>query len=142
MLDPIEATLALQAIDPPVVLHDVRINEISTAAEDRPPLRWRTAALDVYDGRRWAPDLVLRPIGRRLNAPAPDTISATVTFEDDDLQLVPLPGAPVVVDAAIETDDDRTIVRLADRPLDDEQYVVTARVEPTVAQADRSDRRP
>ncbi len=135
ILDPIEATLALQAIDPPVVLHDVRINEISAAAEDRQPLRWRTAALDVYDGRRWAPDLVLRPIGRRLNAPAPDTISATVTFEDDDLQLVPLPGAPVVVEAAIETDDDRTIVRLADRPLDDEQYVVTARVEPTVTQA-------
>jgi len=135
VLDPIEATLALQAIDPPVVLHDVRINEISTGAEERPPLRWRTAALDAYDGRRWAPDLVLRPIGRRLNAPAPDTISATVTFEDDDLQLVPLPGAPVVVDAAIETDDDRTIVRLADRPLDDERYVVTARVEPTVTQA-------
>ena len=135
VLDPIEATLALQAIDPPIVLHDVRITEISTAAEDRPLLRWRTAALDVYDGRRWAPDLVLRPIGRRLSAPASDTMSATVTFEDDDLQLVPLPGTPVVVDAAIETDDDRTIVRLADRPLDDERYVVTARVEPTVAQA-------
>jgi hypothetical protein len=135
LLDPIEATLALQAIDPPIVLHDLRINEVSTAAEDRPLLRWRTAALDVYDGRRWAPDLVLRPIGRRLSAPASDTISATVTFEDDDLQFVPLPGAPVIVDASIETDDERTIVRLADRPLDDERYVVTARVEPTVAQA-------
>jgi transglutaminase-like putative cysteine protease len=135
VLDPIEATLALQAIDPSIVLHEVRIEEISTAAEDRPLLRWRTAALDVYDGRRWAPDLVLRPIGRRLNAPAPDTISATVTFEDDDLQLVPLPGAPVVVDATIETDDARTIVRLADRPLDDDRYAVTARVEPSVSQA-------
>ena len=135
ILDPIEATLALQAIDPPVVLHDVRINEVSAAAEERSLLRWRTAALDEYDGRRWSPDLVLRPIGRRLSAPAPDTISATVTFEDDDLQLVPLPGAPVVVEAAIETDDDRTIVRLADRPLDDEQYVVTARVEPAATQA-------
>ncbi len=136
ILDPIEATLALQAIDPPVVLHDIRITEVSAAAADRPPLRWRTAAMDAYDGRRWAPDLVLRPIGRRLNEPAPDTVAATITFEDDDLQLVPLPGAPVVVEAAIETDDERTIVRLADRPLDDEIYAVTARVEPPVSAAD------
>lgn len=138
VLDPIEATLALQAIDPPIVLHDIRIDDVSPAAQDRPLLRWRTAALDSYDGRRWSPNLVLRPIGRRLSEPANDTIAATITFEDDDLQLVPLPGAPVVVDASIETDDQRTIVRLADRPLDDETYAVTARVEPPVSRANGS----
>ncbi len=135
LLDPIEATIALRAIDPPIVLHQVRITQTGSEAENRPPVRWRTAALESYDGRRWAPDLVLRPIGRRLSDPAPDTISATITFEDDDLQLVPLPGAPVVVDASIETDDERTIVRLAERPRDNQQYAVTARVEPDVSAA-------
>jgi transglutaminase-like putative cysteine protease len=135
ILDPIEATLALQAIDPPIDLHEIRITETDDEASDRRPLHWRTAALEVYDGRRWAPDLVLRPIGRRLSGPAPDTITASITFRDDDLQLFPLPGAPVVVGAAIETDDGRTLVRLVERPLDDEQFLVTARVEPAVEDA-------
>lgn len=135
VLDPIEATLALQALDPPIELHDIRITAIDDDAVGRPPLRWRTAALENYDGRRWVPDLVLRPIGRRLGPAAPDTVTATITFEDDDLQLVPLPGAPVVVDAPIETDDERTLVRLINRPLDDERFLVTARVEPSVVDA-------
>ena len=46
ILDPIEATLALQAIDPPVDLHEVAVTDISSDAEGRSLLRWRTAALD------------------------------------------------------------------------------------------------
>ncbi len=136
LIDPIEATLALQAIDPPIDLHGIRIEATGPALGTRDPLRWRTAALTGYDGRVWSPDLTLRPIGRRLGPPADDTISATITFLDDDLQLVPLPGAAVTIDADIETDQDRTIVRLADRPVPDEAIAVTSRVEPPTSESD------
>ncbi|MEP4650469.1 MAG: hypothetical protein ABJ314_09820, partial [Ilumatobacter sp.] len=136
LIDPIEATLALQAIDPPIELHEIRIDSSGPGLGAREPLRWRTAALTGYDGRVWSPDLTLRPIGRRLGPPADDTISATITFLDDDLQLVPLPGAAVTIDAAIETDQGRTIVRLADRPEPDEAISVTSRVEPPTSESD------
>lgn len=129
LLDPIEATLALQAIQPPIDLHEIGITQSSAPA----PLRWRTAALTDYNGRRWSPELTLRPIGRRLDASSPESISATVSFLDDALQLVPLPGAPIVVDATIETDADRTIVRLVDRPTDGDSYSIESRVEPSIA---------
>lgn len=136
LLDPIEATLALQAIDPPIDLHGIQITGFGPDIGDREPLRWRTAALVDYDGRLWSPDLSLRPIGRRLGPPADDTISASITFLVDDLQLVPLPGAAVTIDSSIETDPARTIVRLADRPLPDEVIAVTSRVEPSILESD------
>jgi hypothetical protein len=111
LLDPIEATLALRALDPPVELHMV------TATDgDALPARWRTAALTSYDGRRWSPSLTLRPIGSTLGAASEPTIEADISFLSDNLTLVPLPGPPVAVDAAVETDADRTVVRLAERP--------------------------
>ena len=110
LIDPIEATLALAAIDPPVPLLSIEVDT------DDVPRRWRTAALSEFDGQRWEPALTLRPIGRRLAPSGPDDVTGAVTFLDDDLQLVPLPGAAVTVDARIETDPDRTLVRLVDRP--------------------------
>lgn len=136
LLDPIEATLALQSIDPPIDLHEIRIERPDDEPATRTPLQWRTAALVDYDGRRWAPDLTLRPIGRRLGPPAADAVSATVSFLDDDLQLVPLPGSPITIDADIETDPGRTIVRLIDRPSGDESIAITARLEPNLTGAD------
>ncbi len=136
LIDPIEATLALQSIESPIDLYGILVDESGPALGSGVPLRWRTAALTGYDGRMWSPELTLRPIGRRLGPPADDTLSATITFLDDDLQLVPLPGAPVTIDAAIETDQDRTIVRLADRPNTDEAISVTSRVEPPTSESD------
>lgn len=136
LLDPIEATLALEAIDPPIDLHGISIEETGSELGARQPVRWRTAALVDYDGRVWTPDLTLRPIGRRLGPPADDTIVASITFLQEDLQLVPLPGAAVTIDSTIETDPDRTIIRLADRPSRDEAISVTSRVEPVVAESD------
>ncbi len=92
LLDPIEATLALRNLDPPVDLH------VATAVDDGAlPVRWRTAALTDYDGRRWSPDLTLRPIGSTLGPAIEPTIDAEVSFLDDNLTLVPLPGPPVEV---------------------------------------------
>jgi hypothetical protein len=136
LLDPIEATLALQAIAPSIDLHEIQIDEFGPGIGARDPVRWRTAALVDYDGRVWTPDLTLRPIGRRLGPPADDAISASITFLDDDLQLVPLPGAAITVDASIETDTARTIVRLADRPSTDDVIELTSRVEPLIVESD------
>jgi transglutaminase-like putative cysteine protease len=111
LLDPIEATLALRDLDPPVDLH------VATATGDSAlPVRWRTAALTDYDGQRWSPGLTLRPIGSTLAPAIEPTIDADVSFLDDNLSLVPFPGPPVFVGAAVETDAERTVVRLAERP--------------------------
>ena len=130
LLDPIEATLALRELDPPADLH------VATSADDSPlPLRWRTAALTSYDGRRWSPSLTLRPIGSTLGPALEPTIDAQVSFLDDNLTLVPLPGPPVEVDAAIETDPDRTVVRLAERPTPGDVIDVVANVPATAGDA-------
>lgn len=129
LLDPIEATRALRDLDPAVDLHVV------TATDDALPLRWRTAALADYDGRRWSPSLTLRPIGSTLGPAVEPTIDAQVSFLDDNLTLVPLPGPPVEVDADVETDPERTIVRLADAPLPGDVIGVVANAPATAADA-------
>ncbi|WP_148288759.1 transglutaminase family protein [Ilumatobacter nonamiensis] len=133
VIDPIEATLALQTIEPPIELHDIAV--IDSTEDDRIPHLWRTSALSRYDGRRWSPSVVLRPIGRRLSGAEREFIEYTVTFENDDLRLFPLPGAPIVIDAPTETDEDRTLVALVDRPVLGEQYPVTAHVDPDTEDA-------
>ncbi len=131
LLDPIESTLALRGLDPVIDLH--QISAIDTAGRAL-PIRWRTAALSDYDGQRWTPALTLRPIGRRLAPESADQISVEITFLDDDLSLVPFSGAPVTVDAPVETDLDRTVVRLAERR-DDSPLAITAEIAPTMADA-------
>lgn len=126
LLDPIEATLALRDLDPPIDLHVVTPNDGGSL-----PLRWRTAALEDYDGNRWTPELTLRPIGRTLGPVTGPTVDADISFLDDDLSLVPLPGAPVTVDARVETDADRTVVRLLDRPTVGDIVPVVANRAPT-----------
>lgn len=124
LLDPIEATLALRSLDPSRDLHVAESDEAL-------PVRWRTAALTNYDGRRWSPDLTLRPIGSTLGPAIGPTIAAQVTFLDDSLTLVPLPGSPVEVGADVETDPDRTVVRLAERPTEGDVIDVVANTAPT-----------
>ncbi len=130
LLDPIEAILALQAIDPPEALYRVEL----TAGSQQIPTRWRTVAVDSYDGRRWVADLTLRPIGRRLSTGVVADVAGTITFLDDTLQLVPLPGTPITVDALIETDADRTVVRLVDRPVDETTVSFSSDVAPSVGE--------
>lgn len=128
ILDPIEATLALRRLDPARPLYEVQ-------SQGAIPDRWRTAALGNYDGQRWTPSLTLRQIGRRLSTAEADTIDYRLRFLDDDLTLIPLPGTPVTIDAPIETDPDRTIVRLTERASPSNPIAVTSTVSPTVASA-------
>jgi hypothetical protein len=110
LLDPIEATLALRSIDPPTDLY-----QVTTESGINLPDRWRTAALNDYDGQRWTPALTLRPIGRRLTPDTSDMFMFDLAFLDDGLTLVPFPATPITIDAPVETDSDRTVVRLAER---------------------------
>lgn len=128
LLDPIEATLALRDLDPPIELHTLEGSQ-----DDALPTRWRTAALESYDGQRWSPTLTLRPIGRTLGVATNESIEVDIRFLNADLQLVPFPGAPIAVDALIETDQDRTVVRLIERPGAADVIAVTANLAPSSA---------
>ena len=72
LLDPVEATVALQALDPPEELYDVAV------LDGDAPRRWRTAALRDYDGQRWLPDLTVRPIGEQLGSTDRETVTAAI----------------------------------------------------------------
>jgi transglutaminase-like putative cysteine protease len=134
LLDPIEASRALRNLDPAITLH-----VIENVGDDGPlPTEWRTAALDDYDGRRWTPDLTLRPIGRTLGEASESVVEANVSFLDDNLTLVPLPGPPVAIDVDVETDDDRTVVRLPRPPVPGTVVGLAANVSPTFEDATRT----
>ena len=130
LLDPIESTLALRALDPPEVLH-----RVTPSGDQALPVRWRSAALENYDGRRWTPNLTLRPIGTILGPVTGPVVDAGISFLDDNLSLVPLPGAPVSIDAEVETDAERTVVRLIDTPSPGDEIGVVSNVAPTTADA-------
>lgn len=109
-LDPIEAVEALRAIEPAIDLYRVSV------AADPLPARWRTAAVDEFDGDQWRTEAVLRPIGRRLGPSSGRTEDVAIEFLTDDLDLVALPGAAVTVDGSVETDVARRIIRTVERP--------------------------
>jgi transglutaminase-like putative cysteine protease len=111
ILEPIEAMLAIRDIDPPRPLYRIEGNDVGRVS------RWRTAALEEYDGRRWAPAVTIRPLGRTLGPVTGETVRVDVYFLDDDLALLPLPGSPVTIEALVQTDTDRTVVRI-DEELD------------------------
>jgi hypothetical protein len=133
LLDPIEATIALRNLEPVVSLHAIEPADPTALPPGGLPTRWRTAALSDYDGRRWTPTLTLRPIGGRLGPVTGDTVSVSVSFDVDDLSLVPLPGAPIQIDAPVDTDVDRTVVRLVDRPEAGQVVNLVANVEAEAA---------
>ncbi len=120
LLDPIEAAVALRQAEPALDLF--RVEDRSTLTGPSLPARWRTAALDTYDGQRWVPRLTLRRIGDRLglpSTPSPDVappIRYDLTLLTDDLDVLPFPGRPLSVDRDVETDLDRVAVRLTERP--------------------------
>ena len=130
LLDPIEATLALRDLDPPIDLY-----RAMPLAGRSLPLRWRTAALENYDGRRWSPGLTLRPIGTTLGPVNGPVISADVSFLDGALSLVPLPGDPISVGAVVETDPERTVVRLAEPPEPGDEVRIVTNVAPSLNDA-------
>ena len=144
VLDPIEASVALRRAEPPLELFE--ITDRSTVVGRALPARWRLAALDVYDGQRWVPQVTLRPIGERLGlAPPlepgdPPPITYDVTFLTDDLDLVPFPGRPLAIDLPVETDVERVAVRLRTTPSPGTTARVTSLVAPSAVTVEGPDR--
>ena len=95
------------------------ISTPSTLDGDTMPARWRTAAVDTFDGEQWRTAVTLRPIGRRLGSGGDRTRDVEVEFRTDDLDLVPLPGAAVTVDGPVETDAGRRWYAPPSGPLPD-----------------------
>jgi transglutaminase-like putative cysteine protease len=141
LLDPVEETVALHNADPSIDMF--RITDRSTLVGPSLPARWRLQALDVYDGQRWTPGLTVRPIGTTLGlnpTPRPDLappIQFDVELLSDDIDLVPLPGEPLSVDTGsstgVETDLDRTVVRLTQPPKEGLTISASAVVAPGTA---------
>lgn len=127
VLDPVETAIALRDLDPPIVLHRIEGEDL--------PLRWRSAAVGNYDGRRWTPSLTIRPIGGTLGPATGPTIGSSITVVEPTLVLVPQPGAPVSIDAEVETDAERTIVRLVRRPDPDDPIGLVSNVAPSTSDA-------
>ena len=143
LLDPVEEMVALRRADPEFDMFD--ITDRSALIGPSLPTRWRLSALDQYDGQRWLPAATLRPIGSRLGLPTPANpdlappITYDVTIRTDDTSLVPLPGRPLEFDGGddevIETDEQRTVVRLVETPEPGMTAQVSAEVAPTDAAA-------
>ncbi len=128
MLLPLEAIGGLRLTDPAFDLYSV---EQSTGGVSR---YWRLGVLTEYDGNTWKPETELRPIGPVLSIDSPgDPIAATVTFLSDDTRLVPVPGTPVRAAGKLETDETRSVVRLAARPSVGDSLIVEAVPFPTRA---------
>ena len=143
LIDPLEATVAMRAAQPPIDLF--RVTDRSELIAQSLPIRWRLAALDTYDGQRWVPSVTLRPIGRQLGIAAPSAPDAvppmryTIDVLTDDLDVVPFPGPPLTIEAAVETDRDRTVVRLTERPRPGTSIDASANVAATQSTASASD---
>lgn len=139
IVDPVEAIVALRTVDPPISLFSLA--DRSTLIGQSLPARWRTAALDGYDGQRWVPRFTLRPIGGRLGfaSPAspdrPPPIRYEIEFLTDDFELVPFPGRPISVSADVETDVDRVVVRLDEPPVPGRRVQAFSEIEPGAATA-------
>lgn len=120
VLDPVEATVALRQADP--VFELFSISDRSRVVGQSFPSRWRIAALDTYDGQRWVPRITLRPIGGRLGLPAPPSLDRPpavdyeLTFESNDIEMLPYPGDPLTASVDVETDLGRVVVRPLEAP--------------------------
>ena len=141
LLRSLEATVALRAARPPIA--QFTVTDESPLIGQRMPTRWRTAALDEYDGQRWVPQVEVRPIGNRLEADvavgpdAPPTGSYRIELLAAHTELVPLPGPPVELTGdpspRIETDVDRVVVLLVDSAPAGTELRLVAQVAPTIS---------
>jgi protein-glutamine gamma-glutamyltransferase len=135
VLDPVESMVALRDAVPPFPVF--AIEDRSLVVGQSFPTRWRIAALDTYDGQRWVPSITLRPIGGRLGLPAPPSpdrppaVDYRLTFLDDDIGLLPYPGAPLSASVDVETDPARVVVRPLETPQIGDMVMMSSEVAPT-----------
>ena len=107
LVDPLADITAQSAASPAVPLYDI----------DSPALpqlhRWRTSALDVYNGEAWSTSGRLTPVGNRLdNASGAKQVTVRVTARRLDTVLWVSPGRLLGSTSPVETDSQRRVVRV------------------------------
>ena len=107
LLDPLsEVAAQLNAAQP------TPIYRVESAALDQLH-RWRTAALDVYNGESWSADGRLTPVGSRLgSSTGAEPVSVRITALSEDTVVWATPGALLRTGNPVETDPDRRVVRI------------------------------
>ncbi|HEY0521622.1 MAG TPA: transglutaminaseTgpA domain-containing protein, partial [Ilumatobacteraceae bacterium] len=113
LLDPLAEISAQSRTKPAVVLYTLDSPQLDVLH------RWRTAALDVYNGESWSTSGKLTPIGNRVDAPTGATrITVKVTANRDDTVLWVSPGRLIRSTSPVESDPQRRVVRIigAQRP--------------------------
>ncbi|MEP7113562.1 MAG: transglutaminase domain-containing protein, partial [Ilumatobacteraceae bacterium] len=82
--------------------------------------RWRTAALDVYNGQSWSTSGRITPIGNRIDEPTTgaEQVTVRITAQRNDTLLWAVPGRLLRSTSPIESDPQRRVVRIigTDRP--------------------------
>lgn len=75
--------------------------------------RWRTAALDVYDGQSWSTSGRITPIGNRIDEPTgAEQVTVRITAQRKDTLLWAVPGRLLRSTSPIESDSQRRVVRI------------------------------
>ncbi|MEP7112293.1 MAG: transglutaminaseTgpA domain-containing protein [Ilumatobacteraceae bacterium] len=114
LLDPLAEIAAQTKANVPADLY-----KVESPALDQLP-RWRTAALDVYNGESWSTSGRLTPIGNRIDEPTgAEQVTVRITAEREDTLLWPIPGRLLRSTSPIESDLLRRVVRIigTDRPV-------------------------
>jgi hypothetical protein len=105
LLDPLAEVAGQKKADPPRDLYEVSSTALPRLA------RWRTSALDVYNGDTWSTSGRLTPIGNRLGvATGAEQVTVKVSVKRDDTVLWTTPGRLLRTTAPVETDSQRRVV--------------------------------
>ena len=114
LLDPLAEVPAQQQATPPAKLYDIESPALPNLH------RWRTSALDVYNGESWSTGGRLTPTGNRLGVSSgSDAVDVDVSALREDVNLWISPGRLLRSSAPVDTDVDRRVVGIigAERPI-------------------------
>ena len=107
LVDPLADVAGQQAADPAHELYDVESPELAQLH------RWRTAALDVYNGESWSTSGRITPIGNRLGEPTgAEQVTVKITARRADTVLWASPGEVLRSTSPVESDAKRRVIRI------------------------------
>jgi protein-glutamine gamma-glutamyltransferase len=107
LVDPLADVAGQREADPARPLYDVDSPELAQLH------RWRTTALDVYNGESWSASGRITPIGNRLGEPTgAKQVTVRITAKRTDTVLWASPGELLRSTSPVESDAKRRVVRI------------------------------
>jgi transglutaminase-like putative cysteine protease len=114
--DPLAEVAGQKEANPAYPLYDVESPDLGQLH------RWRTTALDVYNGESWSTNGRITPIGNRLGEPTgAEQVTVKITAKRADTVLWASPGDLLRSTSPVESDPKRRVVRI----IGDERPAVT-----------------